>query len=56
MHDDKYIVVSARGSYLVLQDRVNRKMEDGYIPAGGVSVVLIQRGETYFQAMIKKPA
>lgn len=40
----------------VLMKAVNQKIEEGYIPLGGVSVTDNNTGKTYYQAMILKDA
>ncbi len=47
-----YIIVSA-GGMSGLSENVSRKMHEGWVCAGGVSVVQDRGAKEYFQAMIK---
>ena len=48
----KYIILSA-DSASSLENKVKHSMQDGYIPQGGVSVIVRTDFNTYLQAMYK---
>ena len=37
-----------------LEDRVNRKIKEGYIPQGGVAIEKYTQHTIFYQAMVKK--
>ena len=48
----EYIIVTAQ-SFELLVIKVNKKIDDGYKPQGGVAVTKLYH-DTYAQAMVKK--
>ena len=55
MGQQKYIVVWGE-DLISLTLTVNKKMDEGYIPQGGVSVAMNSIFVGYFQAMVLKEA
>lgn len=51
---NNYIILKSNDGYL-LQTLVNDKINEGYIPSGGICVVHIAGGSDYFyQAMVRR--
>jgi len=53
MSKENYILVRG-GTPVDLAREVNRKIEEGFLPLGGVSTVIEQGDTDYHQAMISK--
>jgi hypothetical protein len=53
-----YIIIKSENSIYELEEKVNSSILNGYVPLGGMSVVLEQKGyssvytHTFFQTMI----
>ena len=53
----EYKIIEAKGDAAELQDEVNRHIEDGWVPVGGMAVACSPQSYNwwYYQAMIRNP-
>lgn len=51
MPKDRYIII-AKTSETDLQDEINKKLNVGYILAGGLSICFTNAGAYYYQAIL----
>ena len=51
---EKYIIIKGEGIFSTkkLEEQVNKEIENGYIPLGGIAIMDMNRNSVFYQTMI----